>query len=125
MKRPLSQLELAVMETVWALGECSSAEVIEAFRRRRPLAVTTIRTVLTKILRKGYIFKVPSVERGFRYKPAVGRDIVAGRSLRTLLREFFEGSPSRAISHLVRDESIDDEELERIRRVLPSRRGKK
>jgi predicted transcriptional regulator len=121
----LSPLELEIMEVIWDLGECSSAEVIAAFRKRRPLAETSIRTVLTKILGKGYIVKVPSIERGFRYKPAIARDVVAARSFRALLRNFFEGSPSRAIAHLIREETIDDEELDRLRRLLSARKKRK
>ena len=51
----LSRLELAVMGVVWELGDCSSAEVIAAFTKRRRLAVTTIRTVLANLRKKGYL----------------------------------------------------------------------
>lgn len=53
--KELSDLELAVMDVVWELGECSSAQVVERFQAQRPLAATTIRTVLTTIEKKGYL----------------------------------------------------------------------
>ena len=59
----LSGLELEVMNLVWKLGECTSADVIEAYNEVRPLADTTIRTVLTNIRRKGYLELIPSIDR--------------------------------------------------------------
>ena len=37
----LSRLELEIMDVVWELGDCSSAEVITAYRKKRPLAPTS------------------------------------------------------------------------------------
>jgi len=118
-QRPeLSRLELAVMDVVWRLGECSSAQVIEEFRERRDLASTTIRTVLANLRRKGYVEPVPTIGRGFRIKPTVTRSAVAKRSLSELLRNLFEGSPRLAITHLLKSERMSPEDLEEIRRLI-------
>lgn len=123
--RELSDLELAVMAVVWELGECSSAEVVERFSERRPLAPTTIRTVLASIEKKGYLERVPTVERGLRYRPRVGQEDVAGRSLRKLVGNLFGGSPRHAIAWLLREENLADAELEEIRRLLEARKRRK
>lgn len=116
----LSPLELEVMNVVWQIGECSSATVIEAFNRGRDreLAATTIRTVLSNIREKGYLEVVPSVERGYRFRPAVQRREVARRSLRQVVGRLFEGSSGAAILELLGDEPIDEQELAAIRRRL-------
>ncbi len=117
----LSRLELSVMSTVWDLGECSSAQVIEAFRKRRKLAPTTIKTVLANLRKKGYLEPVPTIERGFRWRPAVSRSTIARRSLRELLKNLFDGSPRQAIAYLLKDEQLSDEDLHEIRRMIRSR----
>lgn len=122
--RELSDLELAVMAVVWELGECSSAEVVERFSERRPLAPTTIRTVLASIEKKGYLERVPTVERGLRYRPRVEREDVAGRSLRKLVGNLFGGSPRHAIAWLLREEDLADADLEEIRRMITERKRK-
>lgn len=123
VERPeLSDLELQVMDTVWTLGECSSAEVVAAFQRKRRLAPTTIRTVLANLRRKSYLEPVPTIERGFRLRPTVSRDAVAQRSLAKLVGILFDGSPRQAIAHLLKDEAIDEEELDEIRRMLQRRK---
>ncbi len=121
-KPELSRLEVAVMNVVWDLGECSSAEVIEAFPEDRPLAPTTIRTVLANLRKKGFLEPVPTIERGFRLKATVDRASIARRSLSDLLRNLFEGSPRQAIAHLLNNERISDEDLEEIRRMIDARK---
>jgi len=121
----LSRLELAIMDVVWVLGDCSSAEVIAEFTKRRRLAETTIRTVLANLRKKGYLEPIPTIERGFRLRARVSRDAVAGRTLRGLVANLFGGSPREAIAHLLQDERLDDAELKEIRRLLDEKRGGK
>jgi predicted transcriptional regulator len=117
--KELSDLELAVMDVVWELGEePSSAEVVERFMARRPLAATTIRTVLASIEKKGYLERVPTIERGLRYRPRVSREAVAGRSLRKLVSTLFGGSPRHAVAYLVNQGDLEDADLDEIGRMI-------
>lgn len=122
--KELSDLELAVMDVVWELGDCGSAEVVERFQARRPLAATTIRTVLASIEKKGYLERVPTVERGLRYRARVEREAVAGRSLRKLVSSLFGGSPRHAVAYLLRDGDLDDADLEEIGRMIQEHKSK-
>ena len=116
--KELSRLEEEVMSLIWDLGECSSAEVIEAFRSNRDLADTTIRTVISNLRKKQYIELVPSIDRGHRFKPCVDREGVAGRSLSRVVSTLFSGSSQMAIMHLIKEGRLNDEELDEIRRIL-------
>jgi predicted transcriptional regulator len=121
----LSRLELTVMDVVWELGTAGSAEIIAAFQTRRPLAPTTIRTVLANLRRKGYLTRVPTVERGFRFKATVSRAAIARRSLREVLSTLFQGSLQQAIACLLSDEKLSDEEMKEIRGILESNARRK
>jgi len=118
----LSRLEQDVMNVVWDLGECSSAEVIEAYTKKRALAKTTIRTVMSNLRKKGYVEPIPTVERGFRFRPCVSRETVAKRSLKNLVSDLFSGSPRQAIAHLLKHEQIDEDDLEEIRHMIDERK---
>lgn len=122
----LSRLERDVMNVVWTLTQntpdCPSADVVEAFQKKRSLADTTIRTVLRNLRKKGYVEPVPTIERGLRLRPTVAREAVARGTLRELVEGFFDGSPRQAISFLLKDHDIDEEELAAIRRVLDEAR---
>ncbi len=122
----LSRLEQDIMNVVWDLGECSSAEVIDSYTKKRKLAKTTIRTVLANLRKKGYVKPVPSVERGFRMRALVSRESVAKRLLRGVVSSFFGDSPRQAIAHLLKEEKINESDLEEIRLMLDKRkRGKR
>jgi predicted transcriptional regulator len=114
----LSPLELEVMNVIWELGECTSADVINDFTKKRKLANTTIRTVLANIRKKGYLEIVPSVEPRVRFRPRVSKRTVARRNVRQLLRNMFGDSPREAIEFLLEEEDIDRAELDEIRRLL-------
>ena len=121
--KKLSDLETEVMIVVWELEECSSNDVIEAFNKRRELAPTTIRTVLGNIEKKGYLKRVPSLERGYRFRPAVQRQAVAEHSLRRLISKLFNDSPRLAVTYLLKDERLLDADLKEIRRLLKSQQS--
>jgi predicted transcriptional regulator len=118
----LSGLELEVMNLVWDLGESTSAEIVEAFTKLRPLAATTIRTVLGKIEEKGYLERVPTTERALRYRPSFPREAVATQTLRQLVGRLFGGSPTAAIAQLLADEELDAGELAEIQKLVSRRR---
>jgi BlaI family penicillinase repressor len=119
---PLSGLELEVMKLVWELGESTSADIVEAFTQQRPLAPTTIRTVLTKIEEKGYLQRVPTTERALRYRPSFPREAVATQTLQQLVGRLFGGSPKAAIAHLLADEDLKADELDEIQKMVSLRR---
>lgn len=118
----LSRLEQDIMNVVWGLGECSSAEVIETYTKKRALAKTTIRTVMANLRKKGYVEPIPTIERGFRFRPCVSRESVAKRSLKIVVSGLFAGSPRQAIVHLLKHEKIDESDLEEIRKMLDERK---
>ena len=121
----LSRLEQEIMGIVWTLGECTSAEVIAVYTQERTLAKTTIRTVLANLRTKGYLEQVPSLDRGYRLRACVARETVATRSLSTIIRTLFAGSPRHAISHLINEDTIDDNDLNEIQRMITSRKKNK
>jgi BlaI family penicillinase repressor len=122
---PLSPLELEVMNVVWQLGDCTSAQVTSAFAKKRPLAPTTIRTVLANLRNKHYIKPIPAIGRGFTFRPTVPRESVARRSLRELLGSLFAGSPHQAIAYMLEDTDISESELDEIRRMIEVNRQRK
>jgi predicted transcriptional regulator len=120
----LSPLELDVMNVIWELGECTSARVIVEFQKRRSLANTTIRTVMSNIRRKGYIEMVPSVGSRSLFRATVSKESVARRALGRLTEALFDGSPAKTIAFMLEDGTFDASEAVEVRRLLDSRAGK-
>jgi predicted transcriptional regulator len=119
----LSRLETEIMDVVWRLGECSSTEVIAEYGKVRPLAPTTIRTVLSNLRKKGYVEPVATIEPGVRLRPSVERDSVIRRTLKSLVAGLLGGSPRQAIAYLLKDDNLNDADLEEIRRLIDSQQS--
>lgn len=123
-KGELTPLETMFMKVIWKKGSVTAAEMKEELEKKRPLADTTVHTVLANMRKKGFIEPVPTVERALRFGPKVSRDNVAGRSLKKVLKDFFDGSPRRLMAHMIRNEDVDAGELEEIRKMLEESENK-
>lgn len=119
---PLSRLEQKVMAHIWALGECTANEVTDAIHEEKPLALTTVHTLLGNLCKKGWVERAPRTGRALVFRATVSREIARHRTLRELIANFFGGSPQDAVLCLLRDEHISAEEREELRRLIAESR---
>jgi predicted transcriptional regulator len=87
-------LELLCLRALWTLGEGNVAQVRELCGRSKPLAYTTVLTLLERLARRGLVSRKKS-GRAFVYMPAVSRDAMRRSALRELVDSLFDGSPAR------------------------------
>jgi len=94
-------LELLCLRALWSLGEGNVKAVQQIVAESRPLAYTTIMTVLDRLVRKGMLGR-RKVGRSFRYAPQATRDTARRAAVRELLEGYFDGSEAALISFLQR-----------------------
>jgi BlaI family transcriptional regulator, penicillinase repressor len=92
-------LELLCLNALWSLGEGNVKDVLQIVVRTRPLAYTTIMTVLDRLVRKGKVSR-RKVGRAFVYMPEASRDQMRRAALREFLDAFFDGSERELIAYL-------------------------
>lgn len=92
-------LELLCLNALWYLKEGNVKDVRELVARRRPLAYTTIMTVLDRLVRKGLLAR-RKVGRAFVYVPQMARDVMRRTALRELIDGFFDGSEQELMRFL-------------------------
>jgi BlaI family penicillinase repressor len=92
-------LELACLGALWRLEEANVRAVQEVVAESRPLAYTTIMTVLDRLVRKGKLTR-RKVGRSFVYAPSQSRDVLRRAALRELLDGYFDGSESELLLFL-------------------------
>lgn len=113
----LTGLQLSILQVLWDRGEATTQEVWEAVARERPLALTTIATLLSRLERK----RVLAHRRRGRqhvYHATVSRAEVRRSKVRELTESLFDGDAAALVSHLVRADEVDGDELDRIRALL-------
>ena len=92
-------LELACLKALWSLQEGNVRAVQEVVARTRPLAYTTIMTVLDRLVRKGKLNR-RKVGRAFVYAPEASRDSMRRAALRELIEGYFDGSEAELLEFL-------------------------
>jgi predicted transcriptional regulator len=92
-------LELLCLNALWSLGEGNVKDVLQIVVRTRPLAYTTIMTVLDRLVRKGKVSR-RKVGRAFVYTPEASRDQMRRAALREFLDAFFDGSELELMAFL-------------------------
>ena len=92
-------LEMLCLKALFALGEGNVKMVQEVVTRSRPLAYTTIMTVLERLVRKGRLAR-RKVGRAYVYSLQASRESMRRAAVRELVEGFFDGSEEELIRFL-------------------------
>lgn len=92
-------LELLCLNALWSLSEGNVKEVQQVVCLKRPLAYTTIMTVLDRLVRKGLLAR-RKAGRAFVYIPQIARDAMRRIALHELIDAMFDGSEQELIRFL-------------------------
>ena len=118
-KLPMGELEAAVMDVLWdAGGWCTPGEVHEVLVAGRPLAYTTVMTILVRLWQKDRVERERD-GRAYAYRPLQTREEYAA----TRMRDVLVGVPDRpaALSHFLR--ALKPADRAQLRRMLKTRNG--
>jgi len=118
----LTGQELENMKVVWERDSATVRDVFEALRARRPIAYTTVMTLMRILERKGHL-KVSRADRAFVYRPARARQRVVGEMVREFVDRVFGGAAGPLVQHLVRDRHLTEDDLRDIATQLKSRKS--
>ncbi|MBM3778831.1 MAG: BlaI/MecI/CopY family transcriptional regulator [Acidimicrobiia bacterium] len=103
----LTPQELAIMKVVWDRHQATVRDVYEAIRESRPIAYTTILTMMRILEEKGHLRKtVGTGERAHVYRPATPRQQAVGTLVRDFLDRVFDGAPDALLLHLAKDNRL-------------------
>jgi predicted transcriptional regulator len=87
-------LEMMCLNALWDIQEGNVEDVRKVVSQSRPLAYTTVLTLLDRLTRRGAVSRRKE-GRGFRYQPTVERDKLRRLALRHFLEYHFEGSEAK------------------------------
>ena len=87
------------MKVVWQLDKATVRDVYEALREKRPVAYTTVMTMMKILEDKGYLKKT-QVDRAHVYRPSRPRQQVVGAMVRDFVDRVFDGAAGGLLLHL-------------------------
>ena len=118
--RLLTPAELELMTILWAEGPGTVRRVMDSLPVDRQPAYTTVSTILRILEQKGFVTSRKE-GRSHVYGATVERDQYEGRNLRQLVGSLFGGDPSALVRRLVSDESLDQDDLLELQRIVDER----
>ena len=116
----LTNLELKLMNIVWKLGEATVKDVKNALPRRKPLAYSTVLTVMRILERKGFV-RHETDNRTYVYYPIVSRDEVVQSMLQNMANRLFDGSAELLMVNVLEKEDLSLEELRRLKQLIAAK----
>ena len=121
----LGSLELEVMGFMWQAGEATVRQMGEAISRKRPIAYTTVMTVMGHLVDKGLLTRTKEGKR-YRYRVAQGKSEFLHQASQRMIRTLVNDYGDLAIAGFLGEISkIDTDRLEQLRRLAQETRGEK
>lgn len=108
---------MRILRVLWQRGRAAAREITDDLRAESPIAHSTVQTLLRKLEAKGAVGHDVE-DRTFIFHATVTEAAICRSATRELLSRIFDGSPVGLVAHLVKDEGITRDELDRIRRLI-------
>ena len=109
----LTDLQQAILQVIWRQGAATAEQVREALLPRYPLKDSSIRTLMRRLEKRGYLSHVTE-GKVFVYKAEVGSHRVAARTVKHLIDRFCHGSAERFLTGMVDEKVLTLNELQRL-----------
>lgn len=122
IEKPLTEVELQLMNVIWALGSCTVKDVQIEISKDRESAYTSIATIM-KILETKGIIKSTKNDKAHIYTSLITKESYEAQSLEHLSENLFQGDSSMMVMRLLNDSNLSKKDLMAIRKVLDSRLG--
>jgi len=118
----LTEAELRIMNVLWDRGSATVHEVLQALPEQPVLAYNSVLTIVRILETKGYVEHVKD-KRAHVYTPKVDRKDATRFEVSHLVSRFFGNSREKLLLNILEEQSIDTEELARLRELLEKKQG--
>lgn len=119
----LSELETKVINILWRRGPSKVDDVARALPGRKKLKESTVRTVLARMEKKGFVAH-EAEGRTNVYRAVLEPQRVAMSGIRDIVARFLGGSVEALLVGMVDDEMVDRDELDALVKKVRSDKAK-
>jgi predicted transcriptional regulator len=114
--KTLTKAEEQIMQTLWKLKEGFIRDIMDAIPAPKPHQ-NTVATIL-KILTEKEFIGIKVFGRQHQYHPLVSKEAYSKASMKNLVKGYFGGSFSEAVSFMVKENNISLDDLESLLQQL-------
>jgi len=113
----LSAIQIDLMRILWTSGQASTSDIHKAIQCKRPLAYTTVATMLKRLNKRGLIEQTQS-GRELMFTHLVDESQVKRSMVSGLLSDLFHGDPEALVAHLVSESELEANDLNKIGELI-------
>ncbi|HBC45290.1 TPA: hypothetical protein DCZ81_03930 [Candidatus Collierbacteria bacterium] len=118
IQKRLSPLEQEVMIVVWELKSCHARDIVSKFEKTKPLAYTTVATLLDRLYKKGMVNR-KNEGSVFVFSPKSTSEEYSKKIAKSFLNNFFDSfGESAMVSFAESVESLPRKKREDLLRLL-------
>lgn len=114
-------LQRAVMDVIWELGEASVRQVWEHLGKRKDLAYTTILTSMQRLEKDGWLRHRTEGNKHI-YLPTRTRAQAGVKSVQKFMQRMFDGNALLLFRQLVDEGELSDDELRDLQKLINQKR---
>jgi BlaI family transcriptional regulator, penicillinase repressor len=116
-KATIHDTEWDLLEALWARGSGTAREVAEVLAKKRGWAVSTVKTLLDRMVQKGLV-AARQVGNVWEYTPAVQPAEARRSAWAELVDKAFGGAVAPALEFLANDARLSKKQLAELRKLL-------
>src|SRR5580693_8015392 len=109
------------MNVLWGKGSGTVQQVLDSMSQEPALAYNSVLTTIRVLEKKGYLKHLKD-GRAHVYVPQVNQKDATRFEIRHLVGRFFRNSHELLVLNILEDQTIDADELKRLRQLLEGRR---
>jgi len=101
----LTRQELKIMKIVWERGPSTVKDVWEAISKERPIAYSTVLTIMAILERKEVLTHDKS-RHAFVYHPLISRGQITRNHVRDIVAQYFDDKPENLLAFVCINEKV-------------------
>jgi BlaI family transcriptional regulator, penicillinase repressor len=115
----ISEAEQQLLQLLWDESPLGAAEIAERAPADRGWSLTTVKTMLSRLVAKGVLGAEPDGRR-FLYRALVARETVASNQAGRLIDRLFGGRVSPLVAQLAEEGQLSKDDLEELEALVRS-----
>jgi len=121
---PLSHAETEILTILWTLGQATIQQLVDKLPKDRTIAYATVQTLIRRLEAKGYITHTQS-GKAHVFAPLAKKEDVLNRSVKDFLKRLFAGDPTGLVLHLARHGDLTKQDIDRLSKLLTSKKSER
>ncbi len=115
--RLLTEVELELMNIIWSLNKVTIKEVVSHLSEERPLAYTTVATVVKVLEQKGFL-ECQKSSYAHIFVPIVTKAEYESTCIEHMVTNVFDGEPVALVQRLLMANNLQHDDLQAIEEAL-------